>query len=165
MKGAAMKRGWQRWIGLCIACAGAQVHAAPPVAPGAALWPGVSPSEARAAFDAADLNHDGRITLAEFHKDVLRAWQALDRNRDGVIDAHELQALPQQVRRAMLESLGRSPDALEPPIRFAEVVAARMAAFEAADANDDEQLSLSEVLGYPDRMRRTPREPGRGLSR
>ncbi|WP_157218830.1 EF-hand domain-containing protein [Flavisphingomonas formosensis] len=51
----------------------------------------VADGDPRAAwFDAADADHDGRLTLAEFQADARRFFAMLDLNHDGEIDPDEI---------------------------------------------------------------------------
>lgn len=53
--------------------------------------PGSREAHARAWFDGADTNHDGRVTLAEMQADALRFFATLDTDHDGEIDPAELE--------------------------------------------------------------------------
>jgi hypothetical protein len=55
------------------------------------------PDPLGAWFAAADADHDGEITRAEFEADALRFFQRLDVNKDGQIDGFEIQAYEQNV--------------------------------------------------------------------
>lgn len=44
----------------------------------------------RAWFDAADTDHDGRLTAAEFNADALRWFAVIDRGHDGEIDPDDI---------------------------------------------------------------------------
>ncbi len=48
-------------------------------------------------FQAADADHDGRLTRAEFRADAVAFFQMLDANHDGVIDGFEIQHYEQDV--------------------------------------------------------------------
>lgn len=127
---------------------GAGVWAAPAGRSIADSVPVPSPSATRAAFEAADLDHDGVISLEEFHKNALLAWRTLDANRDGVIDQRELSILPKVLRLSLLGSLKRADSDGDLKLSFKEVMNARMADFDAADTNRDDRLSLAEVLAF-----------------
>lgn len=122
--------------------------ATPPARSVADTVPIPSPSATRVAFEAADLDHDGFISLAEFHKNALQAWHTLDTNRDGWIDLKELSVLPKVLRVSLLGSLKRADRDGDLKLSFKEVMNARMADFEAADTNQDDRLSLAEVLAF-----------------
>lgn len=138
-------------LGLALGLASVPAWTAPPAVPVP------SPSATRAAFDAADLDHDGFISLDEFHKNALQAWRALDRDGDGYITREELAPLPRTLRLSLLGSLRRADTDGDLRLSFKEVMAARMADFDAADANHDDRLSLAEVLAFEARQR--PRRP------
>lgn len=95
---------------------------------------------------------EGEVTLDEFRKDVLRSWHALDLDGDGYITQAELKALPKGAR-GMLGSLKRADTDGDGRLSFKEVVAARMAAFEAADTNGDDRLSKEEIAAYEAKLR------------
>ena len=57
-------------------------------------------------FARADTDHDGRLTLAEFRADALRAFALFDTNGDGVIDAFEIQYYEQAIAPEILPSIG-----------------------------------------------------------
>lgn len=93
------------------------------------------------------------ITREAFHKDVLKSWHALDLDGDGYITQAELRSLPKDAQR-MLAALQRADADGDGRLSFKEVVAARMAAFEAADTNDDDVLSPAEVKAYEAKLKR-----------
>ncbi len=92
------------------------------------------------------------ISLEAYHRDVLRSWHALDLNGDGYITRQELRALPRQAQ-GMLGSLRRADTDGDGRLSFKEVVAARMAAFEAADTDGNDELSPAEIEAYEARLR------------
>lgn len=107
------------------------------------------PDISKQIFARADLNRDGEIDLAEFHKDIVNAFHALDLNRDGYIAISEIRSIPDRGRVDLLLVMLRKRDTnRDSRLSFKEVVAARMAFFEAADRNNDDRLSLAEVIGY-----------------
>ena len=64
------------------------------------------PYASAAWFARADTDHDGRLTLAEFRADALRAFARYDTNGDGVIDAFEIQHYEEAVAPEILPSIG-----------------------------------------------------------
>lgn len=92
------------------------------------------------------------ISLEAYHRDVLRSWHALDLDGDGYITQQELRALPRQAQ-GMLGSLRRADADGDSRLSFKEVVAARMAAFEAADADGNDELSPAEIQAFEARLR------------
>lgn len=105
---------------------------------------GLSSGPARAA--------DEEVSLDDFRKDVLRSWHALDLDGDGYITQAELKSLPKGAR-GMLGSLRRADTDGDGRLSFKEVVAARMAAFDAADTNGDDRLSKDEIAAYEVKLR------------
>jgi Ca2+-binding EF-hand superfamily protein len=119
-------------------------------AAGAQTSPQPSASAARQAFEVADLDHDGYISLAEFQKDVLHSWRALDADGDGYISRDEVHLLPQH-GPGLYRSLQRADRNGDGKLSFKEVVDARMDYFDHADTNADDLLSLAEVMAYRQR--------------
>lgn len=119
--------------------------------------PAPSPEAVREAFKAADLDHDGFISLEEFHKNALQAWHALDRDGDGFISDAELAPLPRTLRASLLGSVQRSGAGGDGRLSFKDVMAARMADFDSADTDRDDRLSLDEVLAFRVMQRKPPR--------
>ena len=107
-------------------------------------------SAVRQSFEVADLDHDGYISLAEFHKDVLHSWRALDADGDGYITRDEVQRLPQH-GPGLYRSLQRADRNGDGKLSFKEVVDARMDYFDRADTDADDLLSLAEVMAYRQR--------------
>ena len=56
-----------------------------------------APYPSAAWFEAADLDHDGRLTRAEFLKDAEAFFRELDADHNGVIDGFELQRYENEV--------------------------------------------------------------------
>ncbi|GEM_PF-1738347 len=107
------------------------------------------PDISKQIFARADLNRDGDIDLGEFHKDIVNAFHALDRNRDGFIAISEIQSIPDRGRVDLLMAALRKADKnRDSRLSFKEVVAARMGFFESADRNNDDRLSMAEVADY-----------------
>lgn len=107
------------------------------------------PDISKQIFARADSNRDGEVDLTEFHKDIVNAFHALDLNRDGYIAISEIRSIPDRGRVNLLLVMLRKRDTnRDSRLSFKEVVAARMAFFEAADRNNDDRLSLAEVTGY-----------------
>ncbi|MCV2349188.1 EF-hand domain-containing protein [Paucibacter sp. Y2R2-4] len=108
-----------------------------------------SPSAAKQAFAAADLDNDGVVSLDEFHKDIVKSWHALDLDHNGEITRSELESIPDRgAVRAMLRMLQRSDSNGDMKLSFKELVEARMAFFDEADADHDDRLTLSEALAF-----------------
>jgi hypothetical protein len=111
-----------------------------------------APANARlqATCMAADFNHDGFVSLDEFHQDVLQGWRALDSNNSGYIVLAELASVP-GMDKGMIDRLKRSDTDGDGKLSFREVVKSRMSYFEAADTNNDDRLSMQECV---DRQRK-----------
>jgi Ca2+-binding EF-hand superfamily protein len=82
-------------------------------------------------FDIVDLDHDGRVSLAEYLERFSYAFRRMDRNRDGVVDESE-----QLVRGA-------------PRLTLAQLHAQLEAQFRRQDKNHDGSLSPREFLAPP----------------
>lgn len=64
------------------------------------------PYASAAWFARADADHDGRLTLAEFRADALRAFKLYDADANGVIDAFEVQRYETRVAPEILPRIG-----------------------------------------------------------
>lgn len=86
-------------------------------------------------FARLDRNDDGRIDLAEFQDYMSRGFRSMDRDRDGILQDHEL---PQGV-------------VLRPgqPRTLSALLANLERSFRAMDRNGDGYLSQSELLAPP----------------
>lgn len=82
-------------------------------------------------FSIVDLDHDARISLAEYTERFSWAFRQMDRNRDGVLEPGE-----QLVANA-------------PRLTYAEHAARLEAQFRKQDANHDGSLSRREFLAPP----------------
>jgi len=113
------------------------------------LYAQTQPSMSRQIFLGADLNKDGFVDLDEFHKDVVRAFHALDHSRDGYISADEIRSIPDKTRVEMLlKALKLTDKDRDGRLSFKEVVERRMAYFDTGDTDKDERLSMAEVVAY-----------------
>lgn len=130
--------------------------------------PGAQPAADTSSriFSAADLDRDGRITLEEFHKDIVRGWHALDLNGDGYITRDELASLPDKRMAEFVLSAFASADGQRGGrLSFRDVVERRMAFFDAADTDKSEWLSVEEVLAYDSKLRERASKLRKGLTR
>jgi len=82
-------------------------------------------------FDAVDTDHDGRISLAEFHERMSWAFKQMDRNGDQVLSPDE-QLVPNA-----------------PELTLAELRRRQAAQYRRQDKNKDGSLSESEFLAPP----------------
>ena len=82
-------------------------------------------------FDIVDLDHDGRVSLAEYLERFSYAFRRMDRNHDQVVDESE-----QLVRGA-------------PRLTLAQLHAQLEAQFRRQDKNHDGSLSPREFLAPP----------------
>lgn len=101
----------------------------------------------KAACLAADFNHDGFVSLDEFHQDVLTSWRGLHPDASGYVVIADLASIP-GMGRGMMERLKRADADADGKLSFKEVVVARMAYFEAADTQVDERLSMQECVDH-----------------
>ena len=63
---------------------------------------GAAPYPSAEWFARADADHDGKLTLAEFRADALRAFALFDTDHDGVVDAFEVQHYEQAIAPEIL---------------------------------------------------------------
>ena len=105
----------------------------------------------KAACMAADFNHDGFVSLEEFHQDVLNSWRALHPDASGYVVIADLESIP-GMTKDMIARLKRANTNGDGKLSFKEVVTARMAYFEAADTNNDDKLSMQECVDYQRKM-------------
>ncbi|MFC3068211.1 hypothetical protein [Phenylobacterium soli] len=65
----------------------------------------------RAWFAAADADHDGALTAAEFQADAMAFFQVLDANHDGTVDGFEVSAYEQTIAPEIAAMEFERPDA------------------------------------------------------
>jgi Ca2+-binding EF-hand superfamily protein len=94
-------------------------------------------------FDRQDINHDGKVTLAEFQQAARerqqKMFERLDRDRDGAITREESQALREGHREKFRERRGERQQ--------------RMQQLRGLDADGDQQLSRAEIGDKLPRLR------------
>ena len=102
---------------------------------------------------AADLNHDGGMSLEEFHQDIVQSWHNLSPDATGHVQLADLAQVPHmgKGRLKRLAAIDRDGDG---KLSFKEVVETRMAYFDAADADQNDQLSIQECVAH-ERQRRS----------
>jgi len=93
----------------------------------------------RLAFEMADTNNDGLVSEAEFARDAITAFVALDAEGKGYLTPEDLG--PHDP--ALFARIDTAGDGV---LHFDEVMAFKMAAFEAADADGDGFLTFDEML-------------------
>ncbi len=93
----------------------------------------------RLAFEMADTNKDGLVSEAEFARDAIAAFVALDQDGKGYLTPEDLG--PHDP--ALFAKVDAAGDGV---LHFDEVMAYKMAAFEAADADGDGFLTFDEML-------------------
>jgi len=118
----------------------------------AAKAPTPATQSLQAACMAADFNHDGFVSLDEFHQDVLGSWRALQPDASGYVVIADLASVP-GMTKGMIERLKRANTNGDGKLSFKEVVTARMAYFEAADTNNDDRLSMQECIDHQRKLR------------
>ena len=100
-----------------------------------------TPSSA-AAFQAADVNKDGRIDRGEFQGRLLYEISSRDQDKDGFLTRSELPDMTaEHVRAADADSDGK--------LSAIEYMNQRLKEFEAADRNGDGALTQAEVDMHP----------------
>jgi len=106
----------------------------------------------QAICSAADLNHDGSVSLDEFHQDIVQSWHSLSPDATGYVQLADLAQVP-GMGKGRLKRLAASDKDGDGKLSFKEVVETRMAYFEAADTNQNDELSIDECVVY-ERQRR-----------
>jgi hypothetical protein len=140
--------------------AAAAAPASGPSAGSGAAARGGGGSGAEQACRAADHNHDGYISLDEYHRDIARSWAALGPDATGHVRLEDLSAIP-GLRRSVLERLRRADTDGDGRLSFKEVVTARMAQFDAADLDRDDRLSMKECVDHERKLGAELREQRR----
>ena len=107
----------------------------------------------QAICSAADLNHDGNVSLDEFHQDIVQGWHSLGPDAEGYVHLAHLSQLP-RIGKGQLRRLAAADKDGDGKLSFTEVVQARMAYFEAADVDQNDMLSLQECMAYERQRRR-----------
>lgn len=107
----------------------------------------------QAICSSADLNHDGSVSLEEFHQDIVQSWHSLSPDATGYVQLADLAQVP-RMGKGRLRRLAAIDKDGDGKLSFKEVVETRMAYFEAADADQNDQLSLQECVAY-ERQRRS----------
>ncbi|MBV7454141.1 hypothetical protein KW843_06640 [Acidovorax sp. sif1233] len=107
----------------------------------------------QAICSSADLNHDGSVSLDEFHQDIVRSWHSLGPDADGYVPLSGLANVP-RMGKGRLKRLAATDKDGDGRLSFKEVVETRMAYFEAADTDQNDELSLQECVAY-ERQRRS----------
>lgn len=95
----------------------------------------------RAAFAAADANHDGVVDEAEFAADTIKAFHGLDANRDGSLDRNEVTGHQQ----GQFDQVDKNKDG---KLSMAEVRQQRLTDFAKMDKNGDGAISVDEALAF-----------------
>lgn len=106
----------------------------------------------QAICSAADLNHDGAVSLDEFHQDIVQSWHSLGPDATGHVSLADLAQVP-RMGKGRMKRLAASDKDGDGRLSFKEVVETRMAYFEAADTDQNDQLSIDECVAY-ERQRR-----------
>lgn len=96
-------------------------------------------SPERIAFDAADTNHDGKVSLEELAKDAAAGFAGLDKDGDGKLTPAELG--PHSA--VQFKHVDANGDGV---LTFQEVMANKVRGFKASDTNKDGGLSFEEMV-------------------
>lgn len=110
-------------------------------------------SRLQAICSSADLNHDGSVSLDEFHQDIVQSWHNLSPDATGYVQLADLAQVP-RMGKGRLRRLAAIDKDGDGKLSFKEVVEARMAYFESADTDQNDQLSIAECVAY-ERKRRS----------
>lgn len=101
----------------------------------------------RTACLAADLDHDNYVSLDVFHQHVVIGGNALPADPRGYVFISQLSAVP-GMPRGLADRLKAADADADGKLSFREVVTARMAYFDAADANRDDRLLMQECADH-----------------
>lgn len=105
-----------------------------------------------AICSSADLNHDGSVSLDEFHQDIVQSWHSLSPDATGYVQLQDLAQVP-GIGKGRLRRLASADKDGDGKLSFKEVVESRMAYFDAADTDHNDLLSINECVSY-ERQRR-----------
>lgn len=96
-------------------------------------------SPERIAFDAADTNHDGKVSMEELAKDAAAGFAGLDKDGDGKLTPAELG--PHST--IQFKHVDANGDGV---LTFQEVMVNKVRGFKAADTNKDGGLTFEEMV-------------------
>ena len=77
----------------------------------------------QAICSAADLNHDGNVSLDEFHQDIVQSWHSLGPDAEGYVHLSQLGQLP-RIGKGQLRRLAAADKDGDGKLSFKEVVQA-----------------------------------------
>jgi Ca2+-binding EF-hand superfamily protein len=103
---------------------------------------------------AADRDHDGNVSLDEFHQDIVQSWHSLGPDASGHVVLAELAQVP-GMGKGRTRRLAAADKDGDGKLSFKEVVETRMAYFEAADADSNDLLSVPECVAYEKQRRKS----------
>lgn len=106
----------------------------------------------QAICSSAELNHDGSVSLDEFHEDIVQSWHNLSPDVTGYVQLADLAQVP-RMGKGRLKRLAAIDKDSDGKLSFKEVVEARMAFFESADTDQNDQLSNAECVAYESHRR------------
>lgn len=101
---------------------------------------------------AADMDHDGNVSLDEFHQDIVQSWHSLGPDASGHVVLAELAQVP-GMGKGRTRRLAAADKDGDGKLSFKEVVEARMAYFDAADADNNDLLSVPECVAFEKKRR------------
>lgn len=101
---------------------------------------------------AADMDHDGNVSLDEFHQDIVQGWHSLGPDASGHVVLLELAQVP-GMGKGRVRRLAATDKDGDGKLSFKEVVEARMAYFDAADADNNDLLSVQECVAFEKKRR------------
>lgn len=101
---------------------------------------------------AADMDHDGNVSLDEFHQDIVQGWHSLGPDASGHVVLLKLAQVP-GMGKGRVRRLAATDKDGDGKLSFKEVVEARMAYFDAADADNNDLLSVQECVAFEKKRR------------
>jgi len=92
------------------------------------------------------------VSLDEFHQDIVQSWHSLGPDASGHVVLAELAHVP-RMGKGRIKRLTATDKDGDGKLSFKEVVEARMAYYDAADADSNDLLSVPECVAFEKKRR------------